>query len=277
MRHHFSTITPVISLTLQGESPKLVITMPTDGVVILPSGKKTFICLENNADVFTGLAHDLGLTPALGFYDVYSLDEPSLLSVVPRPAHALIFITPGSTYYSVRGADGTRFTKDGLTYEGAGPDEPVMWFRQTIGNACGLMALVHSMANGEVRASVQKGSLIDRLLEEATPLKPDPRADVLYNSVELEEAHMRAARRGDSAVPAADDLIDLHFIAFVKGKDGHLWELEGASDGPIDRGLMKEGDDMLSEQTLKMGVKKFLDVAGDTLEFSVVAMAQRPT
>ncbi|KZL88335.1 ubiquitin carboxyl-terminal family 1 [Colletotrichum incanum] len=250
--------------------------MPADGVYFSPEGKKKVIPLENNPEVFTSLIHDLGISPSLGFFDVYSLDEPALLDLVPRPALALIFISPAPMYYQVRAADGTRSaTEDGVTYDGAGPDEPVIWFLQTIGNACGLYALIHAVGNGEAREFVAEGSLMDRLLKEAEPLKWRERADVLYNSEELEEAHMKAARKGDTAPPPAEEHPGYHFIAFVKGKDGHLWELEGGSDGPVDRGLLREGDDMLSDEALERGVKRFLSYADGNLEFSIVALAQR--
>ncbi|KXH32995.1 ubiquitin carboxyl-terminal hydrolase, family 1 [Colletotrichum salicis] len=180
--------------------------MPTEGVYYSPTGKKTVIPLENNPEVFTSLIHDLGISPDLGFFDVYSLDEPSLLALVPRPALALIFISPAPMYYAVRAADGTKLAKeDGVTYTGSGPDEPVIWFRQTIENACGLYALIHAVGNGPAREFVQEGSLIESLLKEAEPLGWEQRADVLYNSQPLEEAHMKAARRGDTAAPPAEE------------------------------------------------------------------------
>ncbi|KAL2878776.1 hypothetical protein SGCOL_006004 [Colletotrichum sp. CLE4] len=250
--------------------------MPTEGVYLSPDGKKTVIPLENNPEVFTSLIHDLGISPDLGFFDVYSLDEPSLLALVPRPALALIFISPAPMYYAVRAADGTKLAKeDGVTYTGSGPDEPVTWFRQTIGNACGLYALIHAVGNGPAREFIQEGSLIEGLLKDAEPLGWEQRADVLYNSQSLEEAHMKAARRGDTAAPPAEEKPGYHFIAFVKGKDGHLWELEGGSDGPVDRGLLAEGEDMLSEGALERGVKRFIGFADGNLEFSVVALARK--
>ncbi|KAL0935539.1 Ubiquitin carboxyl-terminal hydrolase isozyme L3-like protein 2 [Colletotrichum truncatum] len=248
--------------------------MPVEGVYFTPDGKKTFIPLENNPEVFTTLIHDLGISPKVGFYDVYSLDEPALLDLVPRPALALIFITPSPMYYQVRAEEGTRTAKEhGITYSGSGADEPVLWFRQTLGNACGLYALIHAVANGGNRRFIEEGSLMDRLIKEAEPLAWEPRADVLYKSDELEEAHMKAARRGDTA-PPLDEHPGYHFIAYVKGKDGHLWELEGDSDGPVDRGLLDDGDDMLSEKALDSGIKRFLKFADGNLEFSIVAMAE---
>ncbi|UKZ71695.1 uncharacterized protein TrAtP1_012644 [Trichoderma atroviride] len=221
--------------------------MPTEGVYIRPNGQKTFIPLENNPEVFTSLVHDLGVSPDLGFYDVYSLDDADLLSLVPRPVLALIFIAPEPVYYALRNQDGTTVSPPQLTYDKSGDEEPIIWWQQTIGHSCGLMALLHSVANGEARKFVLKDSFLDGLLNQATPLKPVERAAALYNNEELEKKHMKAARTGNSQPPGANEENFNHFISFVKGKDGHLWELEGATDGPLDRGLMREGDDVLSE------------------------------
>lgn len=267
------------SLTLhqtpfQKPSQSKKIKMPEEGVWISPSGKKTFIPLENNPQVFTSLIHDLGVSAKLTFHDVYSLDDPDLLAMVPRPAHALIFITPGPMYYDVRAEDGVGQAKDGLSYDKAGAEEPVTWFLQTIGNACGLIALLHSVASESVRPFVEGGSVLDGLLAEAAPLKPVARADLLYNSEALEKAHMKAARTGDSSAPRADEGVGYHFLAFTRGKDGHLWELEGGCDGPIDRGLLPEGEDMLGQTALDLGVRRFLKHAGGNMEFSIIALSE---
>lgn len=250
--------------------------MPEEGVFIRPDGKKTFIPLENNPEVFTSLVHDLGVSSKLTFHDVYSIDEPDLLAMVPRPAHALIFITPGPMYYKVRDEDGIGQADDvGLTYDKSAEDgEPVVWFRQTIGHACGLIALLHSVAAESVRPFVEGGSVLDGLLRDAAPLKPAARADLLYNSEALEKAHMKAARKGDSSAPGADEGVGYHFIAFTRGKDGHMWELEGACDGPIDRGLLPEGEDMLGQTALDRGVRRFLKHADGNMEFSIIALSE---
>ncbi|KAI9155379.1 ubiquitin hydrolase L3 [Paramyrothecium foliicola] len=250
--------------------------MPTEGVYFRPSGQKTFIPLENNPEVFNTIGRDLGISPELGFHDVYSIDEPELLAHIPRPVIALIFITPAEMYYKVRKAEGTRSADEGLTYDGSGDEQPVMWFHQTIGHACGLYALLHSVAGGEGRTFVKEGSLLDTLFKEAAPLKPGPRAKVLYNSEELEKIHMSVARSGDSVAPPASEPNEFHFIAFVRGKDDHLWELEGGSDGPVDRGAFPREADMLSEAALEQGVKRFIKVASGDPNFSIVALAKKP-
>ena len=93
------------------------------------------------------------------------------------------------------------------------------------GHACGLYSLIHAIGNGSSKEFIVKDSLIDRLLTEAVPLKRVKRADVLYNSKELEEAHMASAVKGDSLAPSAEEPVGYHFITFTKGNDGHLWEV----------------------------------------------------
>lgn len=96
----------------------------------------------------TTLVRRLGLSPSLAFHDVYSLDDPSLLAFVPRPVYALLLVFPISTTYEAsREAEDSNFSD----YSGSGPEEEVIWFRQTIRNACGMIGLLHSACNGGAR------------------------------------------------------------------------------------------------------------------------------
>ena len=243
------------------------------GVYLNSKGKKTFIPLENNPKVFTELVHHLGVSPKLGFYDVYSTD-PELLAFVPRPAHALIFIAPADVYYRLHDKD---LPKD-FTYDGSGDQEPVLWMKQTIGHACGLMALLHSVTNGAAKQFVTSDSTLDKIIKEIIPLKPLPRADALYNSAALEKAHMSVARKGDSVAPEAEEPNGYHFISFVKGDDGHLYELNGGWDGPINCGKLGEDEDCLSDKAIEIGAGRYVQcgVAEGNVEFSMVALATKP-
>lgn len=99
----------------------------------------------------TSLVHKLGLSSTLAFHDVYSLDDPSLLAFVPRPVAALLLVFPVSkTYETTREAEDSSL-KD---YAGSGAEEEVLWFRQTIGNACGMMGLLHSACNGGAKEQI---------------------------------------------------------------------------------------------------------------------------
>lgn len=154
-------------------------------------------------------------------------------------------------------------------YTGSGETEPVIWFKQTIGHSCGLVALLHCLANGAARNLVPAGSELDELFKQAVPLAPDERAKLLYDSTFLENAHMDAATRGSSTVPSSADPVGNHFIAFVKGDDGFLWELNGGMKGPVKRGYLGE-EEILSQRALAMSVEPFLTT--DDVGVSLVAL-----
>lgn len=164
-------------------------------------------------------------------------------------------------------------------YASSGPHEPILWYRQTIRHSCGLMSLLHAISNGPARTHIQPSSPLSALITSAIPLPPTERAKLIYDSPEIEAAHASAAQKGDSAPGelklGEEEHYGYHFITFVKGDDGHLWELNGGMKGPVDRGVLGEGEDALSERALDLGVRTFLreDVLGDEVGFSLVALA----
>ncbi|GAB7361655.1 hypothetical protein MBLNU230_g1705t1 [Neophaeotheca triangularis] len=242
----------------------------------VPHNQKRFIPLENNPEVMSSLLHKLGLSQKLAFHDVFSIDEPELLAFVPRPAYALLLVFPVSqTYERFRVEE----DQDKKEYEGSGEGEEVVWYKQTIGNACGLIGLLHGVSNGKARTMIQGGSDLEKLVKDAVPLKPADRADLLYESQALETAHQAAAAGGETAAPDAADDIDLHYVCFVKSETtNHLWEMDGRRKGPLDRGQLAEGDDVLSEKALDLGVRSFLkresEVGGGELRFSLIVLSE---
>jgi len=231
---------------------------------------------ENNPDVITRLATKLGLSPGLQFYDIYSLDEPEMLAHVPRPVLALLAIVPLTPAW-----DRDRKAEDAgkSDYAGFGPEEPVIWFKQTIGNACGSIGLLHSAINGPAADFVQPDSDLAAIRSRAIPLQMSERADMLYDSVPFELAHKSVEEAGDTlAMPVAEHA-GQHFVAFVKA-EGKLWELEGSRKGPLERGSLADDEDVLSLRALEMGLKRIMrlesDAGGDDLRFSCIALARKP-
>jgi len=112
---------------------------------------KHFIPLESNPIVFTELAHKLGLSTSLVFEDVLSLDDPELLGFLPRPAFALILVFPTTDDYEKRVQDEDAKVEEFRTSGGAGD---LVFFKQTINNACGLYAILHAVCNGEARQKI---------------------------------------------------------------------------------------------------------------------------
>jgi ubiquitin carboxyl-terminal hydrolase L3 len=119
---------------------------------------KTFLPLESNPEIFTSLAHNLGLASTLKFTEVYDLDEDVSGEVL---AYVLAF--PTDEGYDERHdkddereiendskeVESKQGTQGGV--EGESNGEEILWLRQTIHNACGLYALLHATCNGKAR------------------------------------------------------------------------------------------------------------------------------
>ena len=115
--------------------------------------KKHFLPLESNPELFTDLIHQLGFSSDFGFHDVLSIDDPELLAFLPRPALALVLVFPTTTTY----ARHIKEEEDSLDeYAKSGSQEDVVWYKQTINNACGLYGILHAVSNGDARDLASK-------------------------------------------------------------------------------------------------------------------------
>ncbi|KAK9374825.1 uncharacterized protein V1513DRAFT_444522 [Lipomyces chichibuensis] len=234
-----------------------------------------FVPLESNPDVLTRLAVSLGLSDSLSFYDVYSLDDPDLVSFIPRPALALMFVFPVSDAYEKYRREQD---KDQPSYE-ISPEDDVMWLKQTIKNACGTYAVLHSTLNGPACDYVKPDSILAQFKADLAPLTTKERVNYIENSKALEVAHVTVASDGDTAAPDANEEVNLHFVSFVKSKSNVLYELDGRRAGPIELTKLAPEDDVLSPAAV-LFVKRFMDREAQAaspspsyLSFSLVALA----
>ncbi|KAF1831399.1 cysteine proteinase [Decorospora gaudefroyi] len=240
-----------------------------------PSSKQTqrvrkhFIPLESNPEVFTELVQKLGLSDSLCFQDVLSLDEPELLAFLPRPAYALILVFPTTDKYKKR-VEG----EDVKLEDHQGPDD-IVFFKQTINNACGLYAMLHAVCNGEARAKIDGNSILAKLLHASTTSNTDELAQALEDSKELEVAYAGVARKGDTEAPDnAEDEVDYHYTAFVKSpKNSHLYQLDGDRKRPIDLGALAADEDVLSDTCLGI-IRGMVAGEDDNLNFSLMALVK---
>jgi ubiquitin carboxyl-terminal hydrolase L3 len=222
------------------------------------------------------LASKLGLSSELQFYDVYSL-EPEALAHIPRPALALLVIIPLTPAW-----DRSRKAEDAdkEPYTGFGPGEPVIWFKQTIGHACGSIGLLHSVINGPAVEFIKPNSDLAAIRSLAIPLDMAKRAEMLYNNEPFEVAHKSVEQAGDSHTDPTEKRDGGHFVSFVKS-DGKLWELEGDRMGPLERGSLADHEDVLCPRALDMSIKRIIKLNADgagveALEFSCIALARKP-
>ncbi|KAF7948024.1 hypothetical protein EAE96_009092 [Botrytis aclada] len=287
---------PVIPIPGSGSSSKAVLKSPvaknfksgssmnlTSHIILRQSGARminnrlTFTKLENKSEVMNALAIKLGLSPALKFYDVSSLTKPDSLKNIPRPVYALLFYIPfTSTWESITRAK--ELAKP--PYKGSGPDEPVIWFKQVIAGACGSMGLLHCLLNGLAHRYILPDTILSRLYKRSIPLGPDDRATMLYNDQNFEVAHQAIATLSNEAsLVAKVQKSKRHFVAFVRGEDGSLWEMDGTRGGPIRREpILKEDEDLLTDDIMRLCMGGFVDTDSEEVTMcSCIALAKDPT
>ncbi|KAI0806553.1 ubiquitin C-terminal hydrolase L3 [Xylaria sp. FL0064] len=236
--------------------------------------KKYFIPLESNPELFTELIHKLGMSKRLVFHDLLTLspDDEDLLSFVPRPVLALVLVIPAPDGYAARIREEE---KEVPLHNKTSDEEDVMFYHQTIGNACGLYATLHAVSNGEARSFIEPSTHIARLIERCTPLNSAQRIETLESDEELAAVHASVGARGNTAPP--EDLTvepPFAYMTFVKSrKSGRLYQLEGCRKAPLDLGcVLSEDEDMLSARALD-SVKRFVEEAGKGAAVGYSALA----
>ncbi|KAI8144194.1 hypothetical protein BJV82DRAFT_608634 [Fennellomyces sp. T-0311] len=218
--------------------------------------------LEGNPDIWNQLVHSHGVGPQWSYTDVYGFD-PELLDMIPRPVLAIIFLFPlTENYEKHKEKEEAHLTKH---EQNVSPN--IVFFRQTIANACGMIALLHSLANNE---SIVGPGLFHDLIEESKDMSPDERAEMLEKSKELADIHMTCAQEGQTQAPDISEEVDLHFICFVV-KDQHLYELDGRKLFPINHGKCLD----LVDGSAKV-MRQYIARDPEQTNFSAIALTKTP-
>lgn len=259
---------------------------------------------ENDPRIINTLAQNFGLSSAVRFHqiDFFKYNLENMIDALQVPTIALLVRFPLTKTWK-----NDRRVRDEAQnpYQGGGPDEPVIWFKETIGNSSGALGLLHCLLNGGARDYILPGSILARLYTESIPLVAEKRAKMLYDDVEFEGAHQTVTKHCGLQPPKTKEqdeeseerrqsiakslnmkpLIEVgqsitqHFVAFVKGDDGYLWELDGSRPGPIRRGLLQvDNDDLLHEKALRISLWTILQrncSSGEgTLPFTCLALGR---
>ncbi|KAG4134925.1 hypothetical protein ERO13_D08G185500v2 [Gossypium hirsutum] len=165
---------------------------------------KRWLPLEANPDVMNQFLWGLGLPESEAeCCDVYGLDD-ELLEMVPQPVLAVLFLYPITSQ-----TEEERLQQDN---EKRDVSSEVYFMKQTVGNACGTIGLLHSVGNITSEIKLQEGSFLDRFFKSTATMDPLERAAFLEKDGEMEVAHTVAATAGDTE--ASDD-VDTHFICFT--------------------------------------------------------------
>ncbi|KAF9925000.1 Ubiquitin carboxyl-terminal hydrolase isozyme L3 [Mortierella alpina] len=234
--------------------------------------KKTirWLPLESNPEVLDKYVRDLGVPAPWRYADVMGLDE-ELLAFVPQPVHALILLFPINPKYE----DYCKEERQRIDQHGQTVSPKVMFYPQTISNACGTMGVLHSIANNWAHGGslkLTKGGIIENFLQKTMGLSPAERAKALEEDKDMAAVHASHAATGQTETPDIADEVNLHFVCLIE-RDGHLYELDGNKPYPINHG--NSSKDTFLVDAIQVA-KEFVKRDPDNLHFSVIAATTAP-
>lgn len=221
--------------------------------------------LEANPEVMNQFLRQLGLVPTWQFGDVYGL-EAEVLSLVPRPVCAVLLLFPITEKYETFRQE----EEANIKAQGQEVSSDVYFMKQTIGNACGTIGLIHAVANNQRHLEFEPNSPLKAFLLQSAKMSPEEKAAFLEKDESIRVTHESSAQEGQTEAPSLDEKVDLHFIAFVN-VEGHLYELDGRKPFPIVHG--KTTDDTFLEDSAEV-CKKFMARDPQELRFTVVALSK---
>jgi ubiquitin carboxyl-terminal hydrolase L3 len=226
---------------------------------------KRWIPLESNPEVLNTFATKLGVdTSVFAFSDIWSMDDEAL-NFVSQPTLAVIMLFPVTDSYEAYRINQQKQVES----VGQTVSDKVFFLRQTIGNACGTIGLLHALGNNAQVLGLDESTPLGRLMRDVNAEKdPNLRGAVLEKSEELELLHGEEANSGQSKVPSADDDVILHFACFVE-KDGELYELDGRKPWPINHG--KLGNQDLLHKSAEV-IRQFMDREPESLNFTMISL-----
>ena len=191
---------------------------------------ENWVGLESNPGVMSSYAERLGMDPAWAFSDCWGLDADAL-KYVPQPTVAAILLYPFSLVEQRKRALG----------RSAGSVTPAVWhMKQTVGNSCGAVAIMHAVMNNLDRLA-KSDSLLERFRDGGERSARD-RGEGFASAVRELHSDIAVEGQTDAPTPTAD--LDFHFVALVE-RDGRLYELDGNNVGPVDVGAVDSCDGFL--------------------------------
>jgi len=220
-----------------------------------------WIPLESNPEVINKYMQKLGLESGAEFGDVYGLDD-CLLDMVPDPCYAFILLFPITQKYEEFRVEESK------SLETEFPSS-VFFMKQTVGNACGTIGLIHALANNLDNIQLKEGSTLYNFIKTGEEKSSDEIAEMLEHDDSFQTAHEDAGNEGQTNFNE-DDKVDLHFVAIIE-KDGKMWELDGRKTAPVCHGDMDSSGFKKNAASISM---KFMQRDPDEHRFSMLALSK---
>ena len=270
-----------------------------------PQQQQRWFPLESNPTLInwyiTKMGYDTTTTnSSYEFVDVFSTEDWAL-EMVDQPVAAVMLLYPLTKAQLQNTPDDEQASSEVLTTSTNEDDDQDVWFmKQRIGNACGTIALIHTLANlpddvakagglslslsdmeTETEAESFSGSSseptswLHRFLKDTKGLDPIQRAERLESDADIAKMHdtatsslVNATGRGE-----IDDDVETHFIALVE-VGGTLYELDGRKGRPIPHGPTTR-ENLLKDACQKVVRDKFMARDPTEVRFAITALSPK--
>jgi len=230
------------------------------------NGSMRWVPLESNPEVLNRFIHKLGVPADWELVDVYGLD-PELLAFLPSPVVAMILLFPINEKYE----EFRKQEEEEVKAKGQEVSPKVYFMKQTIGNACGTVALLHSILNNKGRIPFDGANgHLQRFLDMTSDMNPDEIAKFMETDADICSVHEETAMEGQTEAPSSQERTNLHFVSLIQ-QDGGLYELDGRKPFPIRHG---ESSDETFLHDAAAVCSKFMARDPDELHFSMLALAK---
>ena len=239
--------------------------------------KKKWLPLESNPEVMNTYLTSLGVQdPTVAFNDVFGLDA-DLLAMLPGQVLAMLLVFPITEATDAEADETAKSEAQGALMSLLGTN--VFFMKQTIGNACGTIGILHALMNTWVQwQPVKPGSFLDVFAGRMGKSTPEERAAFLVASDDLDKAQAVATAQGVTAPPRPDDDVNLHFVAFVRGPDGTVLELDGRQPFPLVRGVCTSSEGVEGGSFLDVvagAIKARMALTPESMNYTVTALCKQ--
>jgi ubiquitin carboxyl-terminal hydrolase L3 len=218
--------------------------------------------LESDPEIFTEYSRKVGSSESDGFGEIYSLDYKELqIQEIDTPVYSVI----------VSYEENQKLERENGKFKPSAFVPFYMKQTQILDNACGLIAMLHSIGNNLDNMSLKQDSILQKFFDENKGKSSDEIAKNLENFSEFKTAHGDYASMGQSEHCAEQSDVKNHFVAFIYHQ-GNLIELDGLIQGPY---VVKENikDSELLDETIAE-IKRRLENGAITENLSLMFLTK---
>uniref|UniRef100_A0A0N4Z5X3 Ubiquitin carboxyl-terminal hydrolase n=1 Tax=Parastrongyloides trichosuri TaxID=131310 RepID=A0A0N4Z5X3_PARTI len=211
--------------------------------------------IESDPGLFSEMIRNFGVT-GVQVEEIYALDINSFANM--HPVYGLIFLfkwRPG----------------DVSTGNIATDDNGIFFAQQVITNACATQSIVNLLLNIKDE-NVQLGEILEDFKTFTSSFDPANRGLCLSNSEPIREIHNSFGKPTffELDIPHSEKDDAYHYVTFLP-YNGHVYELDGLREGPIDHGAYDISQGWLPSVVESLS-KKIKSYAEGEINFNLMAV-----